>query len=179
LPADAVGDLGKSGGQTAQTSVGGNAYRSGSLAQHRGSGLSVEIHDHSQQDCFGLVTRQAGNKRNSRLGRGRRYSLIARIDAVRGQLSQVLDRGCHRRAPFVVTQMIERPMPGYGCGPTTKPMRIAQSRQIPNDLQPCLGGDILGIHADKPPQIPQQTRLDGHVKGVESRRVTTLRRNDT
>jgi len=74
--------------------------------------------------------------------------------------------------------VIQRAVPGDGRGPTTETIGIAQSGQVTDDLQPRLRGDILGILAHQPAQVPQQSRLDRHVERVEGPLVALLCRDD-
>ena len=66
------------------------------------------------------------------------------------------------RAPAALAGVVDRPVPGDGRRPPAEPDEVSlEAADVPADLQPGLGGDVLGVGADQTAHVAQQGRLDG------------------
>ena len=66
-------------------------------------------------------------------------------------------------------------MPGDGRGPAAETRPVApEPAQVPGDLQPGVGGHVLGVVADDPAQIAEQSGLHEPVRDRESGLVAVL-----
>jgi hypothetical protein len=64
--------------------------------------------------------------------------------------------------------MIYGAVPGDRCRPASKARTVAAvGPKITDDLQPCLGCDVLGIVTHECPQVPQNARLNRPIQQPE------------
>lgn len=162
-------------GEPAQPAVRGDPDRAGPFAQHPGGAFGVEANDDPEQDRLGLIAGQRRDQRDRLIGGDRRDGLVADVRQAGGQLCQLFDRGGHGRSATVMAQMVKGPVPGDRRRPPAKPRSVAQAGQVAGDVQPSLGGDVLGVVTDERPQVAQQPGLDRHVERRERRFVPMLR----
>lgn len=71
--------------------------------------------------------------------------------------------------------MVERPVTGDGRGPAAKARTVtAEPPEVPCYFEPGVGGDVLGVLADHPPQVSQQPGVHDPISLCEGRLVAGL-----
>src|SRR6202042_1222819 len=163
-------------GEGAQAAVGGGADGAGSFAEDLGRGGGVEAEDGAQQHGLGLVGRQAGDQADGGVGGDRVQGGGGGVVAG-GQAGQV--SGGYRDGgggAGGAAQVVEGAVAGDGGAPPAEPVAVAvEAGQVAGDLQPGLGGDVLGVVADQGAQVAQQPGLGVAVQRPERVGVPPLR----
>lgn len=163
-------------GQVPHSTAGQEPYDGAGPAHDPGDRGLLQTYNMVEEDRVGLGARQVGDQGLGRLG-GQRGSGQCVGDLVPGRRRP--GAFCRVGRCAATSQVAARVPPGEARRPASESVPVATKPwQLPGDLPPGSGGDILGALTHGPAQVAEQARLDQSVQHRERGLVTVLRPGD-